>query len=304
MINERGQLSGRYVSPLRYPGGKGFISDYLESVIDMNGLRGCAYYEPFAGGAGAALRLLMDGVVSEIHLNDLDPRITAFWWSVLEEPDRFINAIMTVPLNLEEWGRQKRICSDADKSRQFELGFSTFYLNRCNRSGVLMGAAPIGGYKQFGKWRMNARFYRATLAERVRSIACLRESIHITGLDALDFMRDLVIPANQRARIFVYLDPPYHLAGNRLYFNKYDDADHTALAQAMINEADLAWVASYNNVGLIRDLYADCVVSTRLVRYAMQNHHVAQELTIAAPTIHLPIGSGNIRPVPGDVQEA
>ena len=97
----------RYISPLRYPGGKGFISAYLQSVIDLNRLRGCAYYEPFAGGAGAALRLLVDGVVSEVYLNDLDIRIASFWQAALNEPERFANAIMTVPLNLDEWHKTK-----------------------------------------------------------------------------------------------------------------------------------------------------------------------------------------------------
>ena len=281
----------RYVSPLRYPGGKGFISGYLQTVIEMNGLRGCAYYEPFAGGAGAALRLLMNGVVSEVHLNDLDLRITSFWRSVLDETDRFENAVMTVPLNMDEWSRQKKICSEANDSRQFELGFSTFYLNRCNRSGVLFGSAPIGGYEQSGKWRMDARFYRATLAKRIRSIAEMRERIHISNLDALEFLQQIVVSANNRSENFTYLDPPYYVEGNRLYFNKYGDDDHAALAHEVKSAAKLAWVASYNNVGFIRELFVDCRFSTIPVRYSMQNKKMAEELIIAAATLHLPIGT-------------
>ena len=280
----------RHVSPLRYPGGKGFISEYLQSVIEMNGLRGCSYHEPFAGGAGAALRLLLNGVVSEIHLNDLDVRITSFWRSMLNETERFANTIMTVPLDIDEWQRQKHICSEALEDRQFELGFSTFYLNRCNRSGVLFGAAPIGGYEQSGKWRMDARFYRETLAKRVRSISEMREHIHITCLDALDFLRESVIPDNQRSKNFTYLDPPYYMEGNRLYFNKYESDDHAALAREVKSAANLAWVASYNNVDFIRDLYADCTTSIVPVRYSMQNKQMAEELIIAAPATRLPAG--------------
>ena len=282
--------SVRYISPLRYPGGKGFISNYLQTLIEMNDLRGCAYYEPFAGGAGAALRLLIDGVVSEVHLNDLDVRITSFWRSVLDETDRFENAVMNVPLNMDEWRRQKQICSEANDGRQFELGFSTFYLNRCNRSGVLFGSAPIGGYKQSGKWRMDARFYRKTLAKRIRTIADMRDRIYVYGLDALEFLRQIVVPENNRAENFTYLDPPYYVAGNRLYLNKYGDEDHAALAHEMKNSADLAWVASYNNVEFIRDLFADYRFSTIPVRYSMQSKQMAEELIIAAATLRLPIG--------------
>ena len=280
----------RHPSPLRYPGGKGFISDYLESVIEMNGLQACTYYEPFAGGAGAALRLLMSGVVSEVHLNDLDRRITSFWRSVLNETERFENAVMTVPLNMDEWRRQKQICSEANDGLQFELGFSTFYLNRCNRSGVLFGAAPIGGYEQSGKWRMDARFYRATLAKRIRSIADMKDRIHISCLDALEFLQQVVIPDNNGARNFTYLDPPYYVEGNRLYFNKYGDEDHAALAQEVKNSTDLAWLASYNKVEYIRGLYGDCQISIMPVRYSMQNKQMAEELIIAPPVLRLPIG--------------
>ena len=67
-------------------------------------------------------------------------------------------------------------------------GFSAFYLNRCNRSGILLGGAPIGGYAQTGKWRIDARFNRANLAERVLTVARKREQIHITNMDALTFL--------------------------------------------------------------------------------------------------------------------
>ena len=135
----------KHVSPLRYPGGKAALADFLARTIASNGLSTPRYFEPFAGGAGAALRLLHDDVVSEIHLNDLDPRITAFWKAVLEDSDRFAEKILNVPVTVEEWRRQSAVCQEADASKPFELGFASFYLNRCNRSGVITGAAPIGG---------------------------------------------------------------------------------------------------------------------------------------------------------------
>ena len=72
-------------SPLRYPGGKSALSDFLIDVIDLNDLRGSAYYEAYAGGAGAGIKLLMEGAVSQIYLNDADYNIYSFWISVLDE---------------------------------------------------------------------------------------------------------------------------------------------------------------------------------------------------------------------------
>ena len=187
--------------------------------------------------------------------------------------------------------RQKQICTVADEDRLFELGFATFYLNRCNRSGVLFGAAPIGGFEQSGTWTMDARFYRATLAKRIRSLAERKEHIHITCHDALQFLREIAVPANQQGRIFTYLDPPYYMEGNRLYLNRYQDEDHTALALEVKSTGNLAWLTSYNNVPFIRNLYSDSVTMTLPVRYSMQKKQVAEELIIASPGITLPDNS-------------
>ena len=157
------------------------LADLLARFVEANGLRGCAYFEPFAGGAGAALKLLLDGVVSELRLNDLDPRIYAFWHTVLTEHERFVNAIMSVELSLKQWRKQRDICLQPNQHSTFDLGFAAFYMNRCNRSGILLGSAPIGGYSQTGTWRIDARFYRQTLAERIIRIAEQRERIQIAN---------------------------------------------------------------------------------------------------------------------------
>ena len=279
----------RYDSPLRYPGGKASLASTLARTIELNDLSGCPYFEPFAGGAGAALRLLRDGVVSEIHLNDLDPRIAfAFWNAALNEPDRFVDTIRSVPLNVEEWTRQQHICREGDAGRSFELGFSTFYLNRCNRSGVLLGAAPIGGYSQTGKWRIAARFHRDNLAERVLKIARKREQIHVSNLDALAFLAKFLPKGRGRRRAFAYLDPPYHSNGNRLYLNAYQDQDHRALSRYMRRQKTLKWIMSYDDAPTIRDMYGDCAIARLPIRYSLQRRQQAKELLIAPSHVRLP----------------
>ena len=247
----------------------------------MNTLSGCSYFEPFAGGAGAALRLLGDEVVSELHLNDVDPRITAFWQAVLHEPERFADAIMSVPVTMEEWKRQKNVCQHADTSTPFELGFATFYLNRCNRSGILFGSAPIGGNAQAGKWKIDVRFYRKSLAARVRAVARKREYIHVTNMDAREFLVKQLPRGRERKRVFAYLDPPYYLNGNRLYLNFYEDRDHRKLSRYLQRQGTLHWVMSYDDAPFIRDLYASCTISHLSLQHSLQQKKQAQELLIA-----------------------
>ena len=254
----------------------------------MNNLSGCSYFEPFAGGAGAALGLLREDVVSEVHLNDMDHRITAFWNAVLGEPERFVETIRVVPVSIEEWKRQKRIYLKAEASEAFDLGFSVFYLNRCNRSGVLFGSAPVGGYEQTGKWRIDARFYRESLAERVIAIAKKREQIHVTNMDAIRFLVKHLPRAKERKRVFAYLDPPYWSNGNRLYMNFYKNPDHKTLSRYIRRQKTLNWVMSYDDANFIRDLYKTCVTFHHSLQYSLQRKQKAQELLIAPSHVRLP----------------
>ena len=278
----------KFDSPLRYPGGKAALAPFLAKTISMNDLDGCAYYEPFAGGAGAALRLLRDGAVSCVHINDLDPRIASFWRAAIGESERFADAITSVKLNVREWKRQRDVYLREDSSKPFELGFATFYLNRCNRAGILFGAAPIGGYEQAGKWKLDARFYRETLAERVLYLGRRAAQIHISSMDAQQFLVEKLPRGRGRSRVFAYLDPPYWEKGGRLYFNSYSPKDHNGLAQYMQRQKALNWVMSYDNAQEVRKMYADSSISELSVRYSLYRAGGAQELLIAPEHLQLP----------------
>ena len=283
-----GNAGVRFDSPLRYPGGKAALGPFLAETIALNGVANCAYFEPFAGGAGAALWLLRTGSVSEAHINDLDPCVAAFWRAVLDEPARFSDAIMSAKLDVDEWKRQRDIYSGGDVSASFELGFATFYLNRCNRSGVLSGAGPIGGYRQTGEWKIGARFYRESLAKRVEEIGQLSDQIHLSNLDARQFLTGRLPRGRGRSRVFAYLDPPYWEKGGRLYLNSYGPEDHAALAQYMQRQRTLKWVMSYDDVPPIEQLYAQANVHRLSWRYNISDSRDIEELLIAPHHLQLP----------------
>ena len=277
-----------HASPLRYPGGKAGLSDFLADAIDRNGLGGCEYFEPYAGGAGAALTLLMRGVVSKIHLNDADPRIHAFWRSALKEPERFADRILSVPLTINEWRKQHEICKRNQERDTFHLGFATFYMNRCNRSGVLIGAGPIGGFEQAGSWRLDVRFNREALVRRILRLAALRESIRLHNDDAVAFLKTTLPKGRKRQRIFVYLDPPYVNNGHRLYMNHYKADDHENLAKYLLAQKSLQWILSYDDCELIRGLYGECKRLLLPLHYALQGKRLENELVVAPPHVSIP----------------
>ena len=288
----------KHISPLRYPGGKSALAGYLSSTIQSNGLKGCQYYEPFAGGAGAGLQLLLSGVAVELHLNDLDPRISSFWNAALTETERFQQAILTTPINVLEWRKHSDVVRQCDVSKTFELGFATFFLNRCNRSGVISGAAPIGGYAQAGAWKLDARFYRQRLAARIGTLAEYCDAIHITNMEAREFLKSQLPRGRERNNVFVYLDPPYYSKGSRLYLNYYTDNDHRQLASYMRRYTATAWIMSYDECPFIRDLYSFCRLVLNELKYSLQNKQTVKELLIAPGHVRLP-EVGEISDAPG-----
>ncbi|EXI76528.1 MAG TPA: DNA adenine methylase [Candidatus Accumulibacter phosphatis] len=280
-------------SPLRYPGGKGCLSDFLSDLLEINQLIGCDYFEPYAGGAGAGLNLLCTGRVRAVHINDADPRVHALWCALLDENERFIDQIQSVTLNVEEWRRQHAICAAGDSVDRFALGFAAFYMNRCNRSGVLKGAGPIGGLHQSGEWRLDARFNRVDLVARVRVLGELRDRIHVTGLDAIEFLKQ-EFPVD-RARAFVYADPPYLVRGRKLYLNGYGPGDHAELARYLGTQRVLPWLVSYDDEPLIRDLYAEHQIDILPIRYSLQRKRAAHELLIAPHHVYVPTAGRSAR---------
>lgn len=281
----------KHLSPLRYPGGKASLAGFLADVIDLNELRGCHYFEPYAGGAGAALALLVDGVVAEIFINDADVRIFSFWKAVLEDSHRFVDRVLSVPLTLDEWHHQKGVCGKPATHDSFDVGFSAFYMNRCNRSGVLTGAGPIGGLHQSGKWRLGVRFSRESLAERVIELSKLRDQIHLSCLDSIEFLKKSIPLGKARRNVFVYLDPPYVNKGQRLYLNAYKHRDHIGIARYLNGQKVLSWLLSYDDDPLIRDLYQDRHVFNLPIRYSLQKKRSASELIICSDRLAMPRSS-------------
>lgn len=253
----------RYRTPLRYPGGKQRLAPFIAEILEHNDAVDWNYVEPYAGGAGVAINLLLDRQVGHIYLNDSSVHIYGFWKAILSDPDGFCRRISRASLTLDAWRAHREIVRHPDQHDLHDLGFSTFFLNRCNRSGVLT-AGVIGGVSQRGRWRIDARFPRNELIKRIETIAAHRRGITVSNLDAEKFMRERV-NALPRTTL-VYCDPPYFAGAERLYLNVYEPADHTRLAKSIQTQLKRPWVVSYDNHPAIAKLYR----GRRQFRYSIQ----------------------------------
>lgn len=273
----------QFNTPLRYPGGKGRLSQPVADIIEANGLTGGHYIEPYAGGSAVAINLLFLEYASHIHINDLNRSVHAFWWAVLNEPDALCSRIRGRRVSIAEWYRQRAVQQDPE-AEAIDLAYSTFFLNRTNRSGIIMGGV-IGGKKQEGAWKLDARYNKKDLTKRIEKIASLRHRITLHNLDALDLIQNL-LPSLPR-RSLVYLDPPYYVKGKGLYEDHYSHEDHERVARAVASIKQ-NWLVSYDNVPEIRQLYATYRQRTFGLHYSAQTRYSGSEVMFFSERLSIP----------------
>ncbi|GAA1862482.1 DNA adenine methylase [Myceligenerans crystallogenes] len=271
--------SRRYgtLSPLRYPGGKAALAGLFADVISSLNLTSATYVEPYAGGAGAGIALLRQGLVDRLVINDFDVAVHAFWRSILEQTEEFVELVRTVPLTIDEWQVQRAKYRAADTSDPLSLGFAFFYLNRTNRSGVLRGGV-IGGQAQTGNYKIDARFNRTTLAERITEIGKLAEHITVNDRDG----RTIIKQYAKNPSAFMYIDPPYVRAGSRLYLNAFDARDHAELAKVVCDVEQAHWLMTYDIAPMIEELYVNNFQCRYELNYSARHPGLTDELMIAS----------------------
>lgn len=274
-------------TPLRYPGGKARLRPYLAQLIISNDLLGGHYVEPFCGGAGLALELLYSSIVSDIHLNDLDRAVYAFWESAVNRTDELCTLIESTPCNMETWFLQRDVWKNKESANLLELGFATFFLNRTNRSGIL-GAGVIGGKDQAGIWKIDARYNLSDLLLRIRALSKHRSRIHVSNTESQKFL--LQLPSYLPDRSFIYLDPPYVEKGPGLYLNHYTDADHRSLAKLVKEKLIYRWMVSYDDHSLIRECYGtDAKIEMNFPYSAYGNARRGSELVYFSEGLKPPV---------------
>ncbi|ATQ04722.1 DNA adenine methylase [Salmonella enterica] len=281
----------KFYTPLRYPGGKGKLSYFLKDVIEQNSLNDGAYAEPYAGGAGVALELLLEEYVRKIYINDADFAVYSFWSSVINDTDNLCRLISNAKINMDEWRFHRYVISNPTEFTKLEIGFSAFFLNRTNRSGILK-AGVIGGKAQNGKWRMDVRFNRDDLISRIENIANYNQRIVVTNLDALEFLEALnfldSVDKADKNKTLLYLDPPYYIKGQGLYRNFYEHDDHVLVMEKLRDINFPKWLVSYDNAKEIKDIYSDFPQVEYSLQYTAQQKKSGEEVMIFSPEVVIP----------------
>jgi len=260
------------------------MAGLLTSIRRLNQLGALSLAEPFGGGAGASLTLLYQEEVPEIFVNDADPAIYNFWWAILHRAIAFQGALSRTRVSMAEWRRQRDVYRSVERMSRLRRGFATFYLNRCNRSGIIANGGPIGGTEQKGKWPLGARYNKSALLERCRKLVEYRGRIRVSGLDGLEFLETV-----DEATTMLFIDPPYYDKGRLLYLNALDEAYHKRLARKLKSNQDSPWVLTYDDCPEIRRLYRGwATVRPFRLSYSATKRRSGRELLITPKWMRLP----------------
>lgn len=270
-------------TPLRYPGGKSQLRPYITALLESNGLTGGAYVEPYAGGAGLAMGLLLDGAVQRIEINDKDLRIFAFWHCVLEETEGLIREIWDTPVSVAQWEKERAVLERPEEYDLLTLAFATFFVNRTSRSGILKGGV-IGGKKQLSEYKIDCRYNKASLISLIERIAAHKDRITISNLDAIEFLRE----RSFSPKTLIYADPPYFEKGKALYMDYYSAQDHAALSEFIRTQVKVPWIVSYDSVPEILFMYSFARHRDLRINYSAAKKQTATEVMFFSDSLIIP----------------
>jgi DNA adenine methylase len=272
-------------SPLRYPGGKTAMYPKISGIINENGLQEATYIEPFAGGCGLALKLLLHNDVSNIVINDIDQAIYSFWHCILFSAEQLCDKIRECDITITERNRQIDILYNYANYSILDVGFAALFVNRTSVSGILT-AGPVGGKDQKGNDKLDARFKKDVLIAKIRAIANLKTKISLYNLDAIDFM-DQVLPSYDTTEVILNFDPPYVKKGQELYLNHYKAADHENLSNR-ISHCEYHWIVTYDYNDMILELYSRFRHERVELNHSAGNMKKGQELIIFSDSLVIP----------------
>ncbi|MDR7908842.1 DNA adenine methylase [Bacillus velezensis] len=260
-------------SPFRYPGGKYKLYSFVKELIQVNNCS--TYIEPFGGGSAISLGLLFDKSVKKVIINDYDYSIYILWYCILYKTDDLINLILEKPITIDEWYIQKSIRENVENHDPLKIAYSTLFLNRTNRSGIIDKAGPIGGYDQSGTYKIDCRFNKEQVIKKIIRISQYKNRIRLTNYDAMDFIDEVILGTRNS---FTFFDPPYYKKGQRLYTNFYNHGDHVNLSKAIKQTLkNRKWIVTYDTAAEIKKMYSNMPYVRFNLSYTLQSKRSGSE---------------------------
>ncbi|MBI4459206.1 MAG: DNA adenine methylase [Acidobacteria bacterium] len=256
-------------SPFRYPGGKTWLVPYTRQWLQSRSHRPLEFGEPFAGGGIVGLSVLFDGLAEKLTLVEIDREIASVWKTILSvQGERLAYAIMS--FRLSEDSVRARLSSNP--KNQFDRAFQTILRNRVQRGGIMAPGASLMKRGENGRG-LASRWYPETLAKRILAIFENRHRIRFRQEDGIEFIRENA----ERDDVAFFIDPPYTVAGRRLY--AHSQIDHEQLFRE-VSKISGDFLMTYDNSRTIRNLAARFGFDMHDIPMKNTHHEVMTELLI------------------------
>ncbi len=260
-------------SPFRYPGGKTWLIPVVrrwlkQSIPKAFGTK--TLIEPFAGGGIVSLTAAFEGLANRIIMVELDHEVAAVWEVIVNGDHNWLaDKIYSFELTPEN---ANMILQKEDKTIQ-EQAFSTILKNRIFHGGIITKGSGLIKNGENGKG-IKSRWYPKTLRDRIMAIGHVKAKMKFITGDAFAELDKIKKDTNT----YSFIDPPYTVAGKRLY--THFEIDHDALFN-LTAQLQGKFMLTYDDTAEIRDLAEKHQLDYRTIPMKTTHHIQKNEIIIS-----------------------
>lgn len=205
-------------SPFRFPGGKTWLIPIVRKWLNQPTYPK-KLVEPFTGGGIVSLTAAFENLVKEVRMIELDDEIAAVWDVIINGDYNWLaKQILSFDLTPEN---AKAVIQKENKTTK-DKAFSTILKNRISHGGIITKGSGLLKNGEKGKG-IKSRWYPKTLHDRITAIEHVRSKMEFIKGDAFAELEKI----KNEKKTFSFIDPPYTVAGKRLY--THFKIDHEAL---------------------------------------------------------------------------
>ncbi len=256
-------------SPFRYPGGKTWLIPTVRNWLRQSD-KPKLLIEPFAGGGIVSLTAAFEKLVDHVTMVEMDEEIAAVWEIILNDKNKWLaDKIMSFDLTHDN---VKTELDNPKKSLQ-DIAFCTILKNRVFHGGILAKGSGMIKNGENGKG-LSSRWYPKTLHDRIRAVEFVKNNIDFISGDAFEILEQNL--DNKDA--FSFIDPPYTIAGKRLY--TYFDIDHERLFM-LTSKLQGKYMLTYDDTPEIRQLAEKYSLQYRTIPMKTTHHLKKYEIIIS-----------------------
>lgn len=257
-------------SPFRYPGGKTWLIPIIRKWLGFQKQPDITLVDCFAGGGIVSLTAAFENLARRVIMIELDEDMAAAWETILGKDNKWLaDKIFSFELTMENVA--KELANGRQSVR--ENGFRTILKNRILHGGIMAKGSGFIKTGENGKG-ISSRWYPKTIRDRLLAIATVKDKISFMRGNAFKIAEDYI---NEK-RFCFFIDPPYTVAGKRLY--THYEIDHDRLFY-MTSRIKGNFLMTYDDSPEIRSLAERYSFPYEAIPMKTTHHRQKMELLIS-----------------------